>query len=453
MTTYSDTEMANIIASRVHQLGGTAYYVGGYVRDVLRGQPNKDLDIEVHGITPSQLEHILDSLGVRISIGESFGIYNLKGYSLDIAMPRKETNRGVGHKDFDICVDPFIGIEKAALRRDFTINAISKDILTGEIIDPYCGVKDIEAGIIRHVNDDTFMEDPLRALRAAQFAARFQYKIDTDTLRLCASLNLLALPKERIMGELEKALLKSDKPSIFFESLRVMHQLDIWFPEFQDLIGIEQNPAYHAEGDVWNHTLMVLDIASHYRNLTKNPLGFMLAALTHDFGKAVCTETINGVVHAYRHETIGLPIIETFIKRLTSEKDLLAYVLNMAELHMWPNVLARDNSAIKKTNKLFDRSVDPIGLIYLAMSDNMGRITNSFNTSNAEFFTRRLDLYNEYMSRPYVRGQDLVNAGVEPSVKFSDYLSYAHKLRLAGVSKDDALKQVLAMVRKDLRSE
>ena len=137
-------QTARDIAVAVAALGGRAYYVGGYVRDRLRGQENADLDVEVHGITPAQLERILDCHGTRITIGESFGIYALKGYPLDIAMPRQEHAAGRGHRDFTVAVDPFIGTEKAAARRDFTVNAMMQDVLTGEIVDHYGGQDDLD---------------------------------------------------------------------------------------------------------------------------------------------------------------------------------------------------------------------------------------------------------------------------------------------------------------------
>lgn len=442
-------DMAVKIAALVSQQGGTAYYVGGYVRDKIRHKDNKDIDIEVHGIYPYQLESVLDTLGERISIGESFGIYNLKGYSLDIAMPRKEDNRGNGHKDFDICVNPFIGTYAAALRRDFTFNALMEDILTGKIVDHFGGVEDLKNGIIRHVNNSTFAEDPLRVLRAAQFAARFNYTIAEETIELCRRMDLSSLSKERIMGELEKALLKSDKPSVFFKALRQMNRLSVWFPELEQTIGIKQNPKHHAEGDVWTHTMMVCDAAVRYRDKVKNPLGFMLSTITHDFGKALCTEVINGELHAYNHETIGLPLVKSFMTRLTTEKALIEYVMNLSEHHMKPNILAADNSSIKATNKLFDKSVDPEALVYLAISDGLGRITSREYISYDGFFMERLAIFREYMSRPYVMGRDLMAAGMSPSERFSEYLEYAHKLRLAGVDKDSALRQTLALARKN----
>lgn len=443
-----NVEMAKRIAQLVSQHGGTAYYVGGFVRDKIRQKDNKDIDIEIHGLAPKQLEIILDSLGNRISVGESFGIYNLKGYTLDIAMPRKEENRGRGHKDFDICVDPFIGTYKAAIRRDFTINALLENILTGEIIDHFGGLDDINNGIIRHVNDSSFKEDPLRVLRAAQFASRFEYKVADETIELCSHMDLSFLPKERIMGELEKVLLKSDKPSTFFNTLHQMKQLSVWFPELERTIGVEQNPKYHAEGDVWTHTMMVVDAAVRYREKANNPLGFMLASITHDFGKTYCTERINGVLHSYNHETIGLPLVESFMERITTEKGLIKYVMNLSEFHMRPNQLAANNASIKSTNKLFDLSVDPTALIYLAISDGLGKSPCADISLYEGYLIERLNVYREYMSRPFVMGRDLIAAGLTPSERFSEYLAYAHKLRLAGVAKEDALRQTLSLAKK-----
>ncbi len=444
----TDLEMAKLIAEEVKKIGGRTFFVGGCVRDQLLGRDNKDLDIEIHGVQPAILEEILDQLGGRISIGESFGIYNLKGYSLDIAMPRKEKVRGNGHKDFDVLVDPFVGTKSAAMRRDFTINALMQDVLTGEIVDHFNGQEDLKQGIIRHINDETFTEDALRVLRAAQFASRFEFKVASETIKLCRTMDLSHLAKERIVEELKKALLKSQKPSIFFETLREMHQLDYWFKEVKDLIGVKQNPKHHSEGDVWVHTMMTLNEAVKYRDKVANPFAFMLSAITHDFGKIVCTEIINGEIHSYMHEIKGLPIVETFMKRLTNESNLIKYVLNQTEYHMKPNILAADNSSIKATNKMFDQVIDPMGIIAIAMSDSRGKTAPREYISYDDFLYARLAIFNEYMSRPYVTGQDLIKAGLKPGIHFSKILAYAHKLRLAGVEKDNALKQTLAFAKK-----
>lgn len=436
--------MAIQLAKLIAEKSGTAYFVGGYVRDRFMKRECKDIDIEVHGISAGDLEEILDSIGKRVEIGESFGIYGIKGCSLDIALPRKEQPCGCGHRDFNVTADPFIGTEKAASRRDFTINALMENILTGEIIDHFGGLEDIKNKIIRHVNDNTFPEDPLRVLRAAQFTARFEFEISEKTIFLCRDIDLSSLSKERIEMELMKALLKSEKPSLFFESLRKMNQLEMWFPEVEQLIGVPQNSRYHMEGDVWNHTMMVLDEAAKYRGCVNYPYGFMLTALVHDFGKVICTEKKNGVYHSYDHETKGLPMASEFLHRITNEKKLIRYVLNMTELHMKPNILANSKASVKSTNRMFDKAASPIDLIYIAQADDKGRKTIVKGMSTKEFLFERLEIYNEMVARPYVTGKDLIDAGLIPDERFREILAYAHKLRLSGVEKNSALKQTIS---------
>lgn len=442
-----DMEMAQKIAEAVKAAGGRTYYVGGYVRDQILHIENKDIDIEIHGVSPKDLENILDSMGERISMGESFGIYGLRGYTLDIAMPRKEKVRGKGHRDFEMFVDPFIGTKKAAERRDFTINALMMDVLSGEIIDHFGGIDDIHRKILRHVCGETFAEDALRVFRGAQFAARFDFAIAEDTIALCRTVDVSALSKERVEIELTKALLKAKKPSLFFENLRKMEKLSFWFPEAEALIGVPQNPKYHAEGDVWNHTMMVLDEASTLLSEVSYPLGFMMTALVHDFGKAICTEEVDGKIRSYGHETKGLSLVRAFLHRITSEIKLSRYVLNLTEFHMQPNALAAQNSSVKATNKMFDRVFEAKDLVCFAIADHRGRICEDAS-SHEGFLFERLHIFQKLMEKPYVMGRDLVEAGLKPDSRFSEFLAYAHKLRLAGVEKSEALRQTLVYAEK-----
>ena len=436
------------IARAVDAKGGKAYYIGGFVRDKLMGLENKDVDIEVHGVQPEALRAILEQFGEVITIGKSFGVYAVRGYDIDIAIPRKEKNTGRGHRDFEIYTDPFLGVEAAARRRDFTINALMQDVLTGEIADCFGGREDLKNGIIRHIDPEAFIEDPLRVLRAAQFASRFEFKVADETMDLCRQIDLSALPPERVTAELKKALCKGRKPSLFFEVLREMDQLDCWFPELVSLIGLEQDPIFHPEGDVWTHVMEALDKAVAYRDRAEEPFRFMLVPLVHDLGKIETTEEVNGRIHAYNHEIIGLPIVSRFLHRLTNDAGLIRYVMNMTELHMRPNTVAYAKSSIKKTNRLFDEAVSPYELILFSTIDMFSERYEGERKDNLDFLLDRLEIYKEYMSRPYVTGKDLIDAGLSPDENFKEILGYAHKLRLAGVPKDEALKQVLAYARK-----
>lgn len=435
------------IAELVRAEGGRVFYVGGFVRDRLAGRDNKDTDIEVHGITPEQLYAILGKVGEPLSFGRSFGVFSLRGVDIDIAMPRRETAIGRGHKDFEIEIDPFIGTYNAARRRDFTINALMEDVLTGEIVDHFGGARDLRAGIIRHIDPETFIEDPLRVLRGAQFAARFGFTIAPETIELCRGIDLSTLSRERIEEELRKALLKADKPSIFFEALREMDQLDVWFPELGQLIGLEQDPVYHPEGDVWVHTMEVIDRAAGVRDKTSDPFAFMLLALSHDIGKIITTEFVKGRIHAYEHEIKGMPLVEQFVRRITNENRVIDYVMNMVPLHMRPNMVASSRPAVKSTNKMFDAAVAPEDLIYFAMADKPVVSGDVSFTGDSEFLFERLRIYYETMDKPYVMGRDLIEAGLEPGEYFTELLKYAHKLRLAGVPKEEAIKQVLGYYR------
>lgn len=442
------TSKAEEIAERVHALGGSAYYVGGYVRDRLLGRDSKDIDIEIHGITEDALIELLSDMGETASFGRSFGTHTLRGTGIDIALPRTERSTGQGHRQFDVSVDPFIGTEAASSRRDFTINALMQDVLTGEILDYHGGREDLEKGIIRHVSDASFADDPLRVLRAASFASRLGFAIAEETASLCRSIDISQLSSERIEEELAKALLGSDSPSVFFEELRRMDQLSFWFPELEALIDLPQDPLYHPEGDVWVHTMEVIDRASALRDKTDEPLSFMLLCLCHDFGKAVTTELIKGRYHAYQHEVKGIPVIESFLRRIVKEKSIRRYVTGMVPLHMRPNVAAFSKPSVKSTNRLFYEAASPGDLVYFAICDKPVLAGEENFTGDSDFLWERLSVFEATMAKPHITGKDLIEAGISPGEELGRLLDYALKLRLAGIDKDQAMKQVMGMARR-----
>ena len=442
---------ARSAARKIADAGGRAYYVGGFVRDRVMGTPpglSPDVDIEVHGISPETLTGLLEGTAVVKKTGVSFGIYTVHGYGIDIAMPRTERATGRGHRDFETFVDPFLGPEKAALRRDFTVNAMMEDVLTGEILDFYGGRRDVERKVLRHVSDESFAEDPLRVLRAAQFAARFGFTVDEKTAEICSSIPLDSLSSERVEGEMKKALLMSASPSVFFEFLLRIGQTDVWFPEVAALAGVEQNPVFHPEGDVFRHTMLVLNAAASLREKAGHRYPFMLSALCHDFGKPATTFKRDGVIHSYGHEEAGVETAGRFLSRVVGDKKTAHYVKNMVLLHMKPNALAFAEASVKSTNKMFDRSVDPEDLLLLAEADSRGIIKNSEYVDVSPWLRERLAIYKKITSGPWIGGADLAEAGFEPGPDYSEILEYAHKLRLAGINRDAALKQTLAYARK-----
>lgn len=441
-----DRKMAHRIAESVHEKGGTVYYVGGYVRDKLLGKQNKDIDVEVHGVTPSDLRTILDGFGIVKTQGASFGVYNLRGYDIDIAQPRMESAIGRGHKDFEVYVDPFIGVEKAAMRRDFTMNAMMQNVLTGEIVDPFGGQQDLKNGVIRHVNDKTFVEDPLRVFRAAQFASRFGFEIAPETLDLMQTMDLSTLPKERVYEEMNKALMKADKPSIFFDALRKTDQLDVWFPEMKALIDCPQDPVYHPEGDVWNHTMMVLDNAAGCRDKVTEPEYFMVSAICHDMGKPdTLSVTEDGHIHTYGHDKAGVAVADRFLKRLNNDNALRGYVLDMVENHMKPHQCFNNESHIKTTNHMFDSVKNRGDLCHLVMADISGKgsVTERALKEQA-FLSERLVIYEARAKEPMVTGKDLIAMGMKPSREFSEILESSRKMHFSGVNKDAVIKDIVA---------
>lgn len=185
----------------------------------------------------------------------------------------------------------------------------------------------------------------------------------------------MKLEEKDIMKELENVLLEYEKPSIYFQELRENNDLLPYFKELKMLIGVKQSPIYHAEGDVWNHTMMVIDEASKIKSQAKYPFYFMLSALCHDFGKSITTTVKNSRIISYNHEREGLVLVSNFLDRIKADKNLKEYVLNMTKFHMQPNQLAKQCAKSKSTRKLFDNSICPEDLVLIAKADGLGRIS------------------------------------------------------------------------------
>ena len=444
---FEDLALSRQLAEGIRDAGGRAFYVGGFVRDGIMGIECKDIDIEVYGLEPARLREVLSAYGEVYDRGASFGVLGLRHSDIDIAMPRTESRTGAKHTDFDVSVNPFLDPKEAARRRDFTVNAMMQDVLTGEILDFYGGRQDLQDKVIRCVHPDTFIEDALRVFRAAQFAARLNAYIHPDTRALCATMDVTELSVERIFAETEKALIKADKPSVYFRELAAMGHLKEFFPEVEKMIGLEQNPKFHPEGDVFEHTMLTLDEAAKLKGRSAWPLGFMFSALAHDIGKIVATEVQeDGRITAYGHEVLGLGMVEEQMRRITNHEKLIKYVINQTELHMRPNMLFGAKSKKKKTRQLFDMSVSPNDLILLSRADASGKLDEPYREENEAWLRERLEDYHQRLKLPMVSGQDLIAAGLKPDKNFSALIQRARMLHFAGLDKKNALHQVLSEV-------
>ncbi|MBQ8971608.1 MAG: HD domain-containing protein, partial [Clostridia bacterium] len=391
----------------------------------------------------------LSALGEVVEKGASFGVLGLRHSDMDIAMPRTERKVGEAHRDFDISVNPYLSTREASMRRDFTINAMMRDILTGKLIDHWGGAEDLKSGVIRCVSPKTFPEDALRVFRAAQFAARLNARIDLDTLRLCAQIDVTHISRERVFEECRKALLRAQKPSIAFRSLMQMDHLKEFFTELGECVNVPQNPKFHPEGDVFEHTMLVADCAAELRARAVEPFGFMLAALFHDLGKSVTTRREeDGRITSIGHETYGLCKVKAQMHRLTAQQSLIQYVCNMASLHMRPNMLAANHSKKKKTRAMFDLSVCPEDLILLSRADASGMLSAPYNPDYEAFLRERLQDYREALGRPMVTGEDLIAAGIQPGPQLGEMLRRTRQLHFSGIDRAHALRQVLAEYQK-----
>ncbi|MBU3914614.1 HDIG domain-containing protein [bacterium] len=429
------------IAEKITQAGGTPILVGGAVRDHLLGLDSKDLDIEVFGLTENQLVKILRNYGPVLSVGKAFGVLKLSinDEIFDFSLPRKEIKTGAGHKGFDIETDPDLTFRQASSRRDFTINAMGYDIQHKKILDEFDGGKDLENRILRVVDPKTFADDPLRVLRGIQFAARFQLNVTDDTLSVFKSLvkTLSELPTERIFEELKKLLLKAEKPSIGFQLADKAGVIEKLFPELYALHAIPQDPEWHPEGDVWAHTMMVIDEAAKLKNNNEfHDLSLMLAALCHDFGKPATTSFADGRWRSLKHTEAGVEPTKIFLDRLTNEQKLMDNVMALVKEHLQPAQLFQSSKVTDGAIRRLSLRVDIPLLLKVAQADHFGRLDEEARKRvfpAGQWLSERfneLELADATKVHPILMGRHLLDLGMKPGPKFGLLLNEAFELQL-----------------------
>jgi tRNA nucleotidyltransferase (CCA-adding enzyme) len=430
----------------VRERGGRALLVGGCVRDLLMEREPKDWDVEVYGLEPTLLRELLGELGHVNVVGEAFTVYKL-GTDLDVSLPRRERKQGRGHRAFIIEGDPAMSLEEATRRRDFTINAILEDPLTGELIDPFDGRRDIERKLLRAVSTETFAEDSLRVLRAAQFAARFEFEIEPRTVELCRKIDLTDLPRERIWGEMEKLLVGARRPSIGFKwlvELGVVRQL---FPELQALIGVPQDKEWHPEGDCDVHTWLTVDRA---RELIDDlpyakQVTVMLAALCHDLGKPATTEFIEGHWRSLGHDTAGVGPTEALLDRLNihtlDSYDVRAQTLALVQYHLKPGEFYNKREEIGDgAFRRLARKCELELLYRVARADTLGRNApwvpreKWYDARPQEWFIAhaRSLAVEQQAPKNILMGRHLLEMGLKPSPLVGQIINAVYEMQLDG---------------------
>jgi len=426
---------ARAVCEAVRAAGGRALLVGGCVRDSALGLPAADLDFEVHGIPPARLMQLLSERFAVDLVGRAFGVIKIRKVPIDVSIPRRSAGGGRGRDEFETLSDPHTTPEEAAGRRDFTINAIAFDPLSGEVIDPFRGLQDLEAGVLRHTTE-RFAEDPLRVLRGMQLAARFDLEVAAETVALCREIKPGQLAPERVFEEWKKLVLRGRHPARGLGFLRDCGWVR-QFPELAALIGCEQDPEWHPEGDVWAHTLHCMDcFAAERRGDERDDLVVGLAVLCHDFGKPITTvESEDGRITSKRHARAGEARARSFLERMTNERSLIEEVATLVGAHLAPLQLFEAGAGDKAVRRLARRVGRIDRLVRVARADWAGRPPREPGRFAAgEWLLERARALEVEAAapEPIVKGRHLIQLGLSAGPQFGPILEACYTAQLEG---------------------
>ncbi|MDR3317583.1 MAG: polynucleotide adenylyltransferase [Puniceicoccales bacterium] len=415
----------------LHEYGGHCYLVGGCVRDHFLNISSKNFDLEVFHLPSSTIIDLLKPHYEVDQVGKSYGILKIRGLDIDIGVPRRERKTGPLHSDFDVQEDPYLPLEDAIRRRDFTINAIYFDLKNQQIIDPFSGIADLNNRILRHTSE-RFAEDPLRVLRGMQLCARFTLTPDPKTVDYCKTLSAQYLSAERMGQEFTKLLLQSVEPSAGLHFLKDTGWTK-FFPEIHNLIDVEQDPTRHPEGDVFEHTGKVLDMFAQNRTgIMEDDLTVSFALLCHDFGKPNTTFRDSQGIHSYWHEIAGILPAQNFMERLRVPKHIVLQALTLIQYHIEPRRLFKRQASDADFRRL-SYNVGRLDLLALVgYCDCAGRIDN--NEEICDWIlerARRLDILKA-PPKAIIQGRHLIELGMEPDKDFSKILLSTYFAQLNG---------------------
>lgn len=439
--------LTTAVFDAIENHGGRVYIVGGTVRNLYIQETlvSHDLDVEVYHLSVEQLQQILSQFGIVNEVGKSFGILKVSSLpSIDFALPRKEINMGTKHTDIEVIVNPDMDLKIAASRRDITMNAMLYEYKTGRILDFYHGKDDINKKTIRMVNKNTFKEDPLRVLRVARFVAKYQFTVEDETKQFCQQMvraNMLeTVSNERVYEEYSNILLTS-KPSDGFLFLSEIGALPKYL---EDLKVTKQRLDYHPEGNVWNHIMLVIDLAALSKQKASNPLAFMWSCLLHDIGKPKSTTSTGS---APKHHLVGVDVFNTYGSSLIQSKKMRKYIKVMIKNHMELMNMARNNARDRVYYRLL-KEIDGIfpieDLILMTKCDKLGRLRDGSESMKVldSYLQDKIQRLGKKALVPCVDGEVLISLGYQPSIEFSNILDDAYTMQMQGRNKEDIIKEI-----------
>jgi tRNA nucleotidyltransferase (CCA-adding enzyme) len=419
-----------------------SYLVGGCVRDLILGQRPNDYDTEVFGVTYDQLREMVSQFGNAELVGNSFGTLKLwmpgEKKEFDFALPRQEVKNDKGHKGFEVIHRTDLNMKEAAIRRDFTINALYLDPRTGQVIDHFGGMEDIKAGVLRHTSD-AFKEDPLRVLRGMRFVSRFDMVAHADTVQICRNIKgtFHELSKSRLWGEWSRWAEQATKPSKGLQFLRDTGWIE-HFPELNALIGVPQEREHHPEGDAFVHTCHVCDALAEMPEWQQSPaerrIAIMFAALTHDFGKPQATEVQpDGRITSYGHDDAGVPLADSFLNRVDAPNQIREVVAPLVRYHMVRNPEPSAKWVRRMALKVVPATLQDLAIILTA--DQFGRPPKPRIVTPEVVKMRELAAnlkIDKEAPKPVLLGRHLLDCGMTPGPEMGKILKSAFEAQING---------------------
>ncbi len=433
------SSIVSALAQSTAEAGGRLLVVGGWVRDRLIGKRSKDFDLEILGLSRDRISELVAGFGFSKPVGRQFPVWRQTREGIDLAYPRAG-----GDRMSDIASTPSLdaAFREASRHRDLTINAIGWDPIADRLIDPWNGRDDLEARLLRAVSEETFGADPLRVLRVARLRARFDACVEPGLTEICRTLDLSGLAAERIAGELTRILSEPLRPSIAFEFLAEVSQLEIFGP-VAALRGTEQDPRWHPEGDVFVHTCMVLDRAARIardEGLTRAAREILLfAALCHDLGKPETTRVEDdGRTRSLGHEAVGAVLTRTWLGAFCLGQDRVRAIEVLVANHLAPSQFVAQGASARAyrrlARKLAQGGMTVVELERVARADHLGRTTEDGIASRypaGKTFLENASAANvrEGMPVDVVSAELLMKRGIAPGPALGQLLARCREIQ------------------------